>query len=264
MLHCMPHCRCTERIPVLLAAVAVLARDLRGGEARVRRSPSIPRPPGLRSRCLQSAGWPTPAAHPETDHRDSWIEARVCSIPLIPLGLEKVHRTANHKPKFDLLAARHHITNLENVLEMRNPGALQDLQAHLSATATSMRHFKAVLLDALRVGDPRVVRGGAPKFPTWHSGGTDAQLLADVKDLVHEMAEATGRKLYWSGEEDHHTAAVSPHTTLPTHHTAHTTHSEGRRARYAPDHLRSLPLLSLRRPFPPLSLRRPPDPSHTG
>ena len=54
--------------------------------------------------------------------------------------------------------------------------ALADLQVHLAAQGTAMRHFKRVILEALHIHDPLVVRLGAPKIPTWHSGGTDAQV----------------------------------------------------------------------------------------
>ena len=75
---------------------------------------------------------------------------------------------------------------------------------HLAASGTPLRQFKTVVLEALKVADPRVVRLGAPQIPTWHSGGTDAQLLADVKDLINAMAEATGRSdsLHFSREEE--------------------------------------------------------------
>ena len=131
-------------------------------------------------------------------------EAGRLGIPVIPLGLEKVHRTAAAKPKFDLLSARHFVNNLESMLELANPGALADLTAHLAASGTPLRQFKTVVLEALKVADPRVVRLGAPQIPTWHSGGTDAQLLADVKDLINAMAEATGRSdsLHFSREEE--------------------------------------------------------------
>ena len=130
-------------------------------------------------------------------------EAGRLGIPVIPLGLEKVHRTPHTKPKFDLLEARHFLNNLETMLELANPGALADLNAHLAAESTPLHKFKDGVLEALGIADPRVERVGAPKFPTWHSGGTDAQLLADVKDLVLAMADATGRQLHWTGEEDH-------------------------------------------------------------
>ena len=63
-------------------------------------------------------------------------EAGRLGIPVIPLGLEKVHRTAAAKPKFDLLSARHFVNNLESMLELANPGALADLTAHLAASGT--------------------------------------------------------------------------------------------------------------------------------
>lgn len=180
-------------------------------------------------------------------------EAGRLGIPVIPVSIEKVHGTK--KRCFDLVAARHMLSNIETQIEIHNPGALADLQAHLAASGTSIHTLKRTIMAALKIDDAKQLHACPPKVLKWHrrarvtertgrrhrlnwaraarmracaqasdllawppptpslsrscrelrSGGTDAQVLADAKDLVSGMAEATGRTLHWTGEEDEET-----------------------------------------------------------
>ena len=73
------------------------------------------------------------------------------------------------------------------------------------------------VLEALGIADPLVKRlGSPPPLLTWHSGSTDAQLLADVKDLVQAMADATCRTLTWKHDDEFDQMGMRPVTDSVT------------------------------------------------
>eukprot|EP00966_Prymnesium_polylepis_P090384 2093146-Prymnesium_polylepis.2 len=93
---------------------------------------------------------------------------------------------------FDLEDMRDLVGNLETRLPALNSAALQHLRDSLKDT--SIQELERVLALALPKASHEML--------VYNPNGSDMRLLAEVTDLVTAMADATGRKLEWSGKRD--------------------------------------------------------------
>jgi hypothetical protein len=124
-------------------------------------------------------------------------------------------------PVVEMLISRHDfpsaevnrtfILNLEEQLELRNPGAMGTLMEYLNERGVGLEHFKSSLLAALALDG-----GAARRRPlTWHPWGSDNQVIADAMDVLNAMGSATGQTLSWPHTHAVRDAAVPPRALEP-------------------------------------------------